>query len=343
MTRVAIVGYGFMGRTHYGAWKKCRGAKVVAICDLNLAQLSAKVVGNIKGAADNSKLPRSIKIYSDFDEMLKEAKLDVVDITTPTPMHAPMTIKALNAKCHVLCEKPMALNLADADSMLAAAQRAHRFLLIGQCVRFAPEYKYLSTAIQSKQYGRVIAADFSRFMSFPKWADPKASWVLDEKKSGGLYLDAHIHDVDFILSVFGVPQKVRSHSHASKHEIVDHLTSEYVYADGKLVTSSCSFAAAPSLCFDATFRVFLERATIYYGGTYKKPFVVYPMEGKPFTPKLSKATAYEEEIHYFHSLVVRHPTLTHRADMRDLPFMTAVDARQALALALKERAFSKPH
>ena len=52
MKKVAIVGFGFMGKTHYGAWKKCRGAKVVAICDSNLAQLTAKVVGNIRGAAD---------------------------------------------------------------------------------------------------------------------------------------------------------------------------------------------------------------------------------------------------------------------------------------------------
>ena len=58
MKRVALVGFGFMGRTHYGAWKKCRGAKVVAVCVTNLAHLSAKVEGNIAGVADNARLPK---------------------------------------------------------------------------------------------------------------------------------------------------------------------------------------------------------------------------------------------------------------------------------------------
>ena len=63
MKRIAIVGFGFMGKTHYGAWRKLRGAKVVAVCDSNLAQLTAKVTGNIKGAADNSQLPASVKVW----------------------------------------------------------------------------------------------------------------------------------------------------------------------------------------------------------------------------------------------------------------------------------------
>ena len=69
MNRVAIVGYGFMGKTHYGAWKKAPGAKVVAVCDSNLAQLTAKTVGNVKGAADNSKLPKTMKVYDSFDKI----------------------------------------------------------------------------------------------------------------------------------------------------------------------------------------------------------------------------------------------------------------------------------
>ena len=121
MTKIAIVGFGFMGRTHYGAWKKCRNAKVVAVCDSNLAQLSAKVVGNIAGAADNTALPKNVKIYADFEEMLSAGGFDVVDITLPTPLHRKTTIAALKAGYHVLCEKPMALNLADCDAMLAEA------------------------------------------------------------------------------------------------------------------------------------------------------------------------------------------------------------------------------
>ena len=109
MRKVAIVGFGFMGRTHYGAWKKCRGAKVVAICDANLSQLTAKVKGNIKGAADNTAVPRSVRVHADFGAMLAAGGFDIVDLTVPTHLHAEMSIAALKAGYHVLCEKPMAL------------------------------------------------------------------------------------------------------------------------------------------------------------------------------------------------------------------------------------------
>ena len=102
MKKVAIVGFGFMGKTHYGAWKKCRGAKVVAICDANLSQLTAKVQGNIKGAADNTAVPKSVRVYEDFDAMLAAGGFDIVDITLPTLLHPKTTITALKAGYHVL-------------------------------------------------------------------------------------------------------------------------------------------------------------------------------------------------------------------------------------------------
>ena len=126
MQRVAIVGFGFMGKTHYGAWKKCRGAKVVAVCDSNLAQMTSKVTGNIKGIADNSALPKTVKVWDDFSKMLEAGGFDIVDITLPTSLHPVMTIAALEAGYHVLCEKPMALDLKSCDRMLAAAAKAKR-------------------------------------------------------------------------------------------------------------------------------------------------------------------------------------------------------------------------
>ena len=147
MNRVAIVGYGFMGKTHYGAWKKAPGARVVAVCDSNLAQLTAKTVGNVKGAADNSRLPKTIRVYDSFDRMLAAGGFDIVDITLPTPLHPVMTVAALKAGYHVICEKPMALDVKSCDRMLAAAKAAKRMLFIGQSVRFNPQYVFLKEAV----------------------------------------------------------------------------------------------------------------------------------------------------------------------------------------------------
>lgn len=333
MTKIAIVGFGFMGRTHYGAWRKCPKAKVVAVCDSNLAQISAKVSGNIKGAADNTALPKSVKIWADFGEMLAAGGFDVVDITLPTPLHPKMSIAALEAGYHVLCEKPMALSLKDCDAMLAAAERARRVLLVAHCVRFSPEYAWLADAIRGGRFGRVIAADFTRFMAAPKWSPKGGAWLLDESKSGGLYVDAHVHDSDFIASVFGMPRSVRSCAHRSPHGYVDHTTTVYDYPDGKIVTSDSSFAASTSLLWDGAARVVFEKATVYLGDRYKSPLTVYPDKGEPYSPKTGKRNGYDEEVRYFLSLVEgRSPKKA---------VLTAKDARNSIALVLAERRSSE--
>ena len=327
MKRVAIVGFGFMGKTHYGAWRKCRGAKVVAVCDSDLAQLTAKVTGNIKGAADNSALPETVRVWDDFSAMLDAGGFDIVDITLPTPLHPDMTIAALNAGYHVLCEKPMALDLKSCDRMLAAAKKSRRCLLVAQCVRFFPEYAYLAGLVKSGRYGKVVAADFTRFMSAPKWSPKGGSWLLDESKSGGLYVDAHIHDADYIVSVFGKPKSVLSKSRRSVRGYVDHTTTIYDYPD-MLVTSDSSFAASDSLVWDAAARVFFEKASVYLGAAYKKPLTVYPQGGRLFSPKLSAKSGYEAEVAYFLKMI---------DGGADIKVLTAQDARDSIALVLAER------
>ena len=327
MKRVAIVGFGFMGRTHYGAWKKCRGAKVVAICDANLSQLTAKVQGNIKGAADNTAVPKSVRIYEDFDTMLAAGGFDIVDITLPTLLHPKTTIAALKAGYHVLCEKPMALDLKDCDRMLAAAKSAKRRLLIAHCVRFFPENVYVRRLVESGKYGKVVAADFTRFIAPPKWSPKGADWFFDEKKSGGVLFDAHVHDADFILGTFGRPRKVSATFHRNAGGYVDHTTATYEYPNA-LITSDSSFAAASSLVWDASGRVFFEKATVYFGPLYKNPLTVYPESGKPFSPKLSAKTGYEAEIRYFLGLV--------EGSVSD-KVLTAEGARDSIRLLMAER------
>ena len=328
MNRIAIVGFGFMGKTHYGAWRKCRGAKVVAICDANLSQLTAKVKGNIKGAADNAEVPKSVRVYEDFGAMLAVGGFDIVDITLPTLLHPRTTIAALKAGYHVVCEKPMALDVKGCDRMLAAAKKAKRQLFVGQCVRFDPQYAFLRDAIADGRFGRVVAADFTRFCPAPGWNNGGKSWFLDESKSGGAAIDMHVHDTDFIQSLFGVPPAVSTHTHVRKDGLTDHLTTYYHYPE-KVVTSDTSWAAAGSLMFDAAYRVFFEKATVYCGAAYKRGITVYPEAGKPYAPKLEKGTGYEREIRYFSDVIAgRKPKRI---------VVTAVDARNAIATACAEK------
>ena len=157
MLRVGIAGFGFMGRTHYNCWKALQGAEVVAVCDVNpnIEEDTKRAVGNIgdtQEAVDFS----SLQLYTDFEKMLADAKLDAVSITLPTYLHPDYSIKALSAEVNVLCEKPMALTAKECERMIAEAERSGKVLQIGHCVRFWPEYAKAKELIDSGKYGKVI-------------------------------------------------------------------------------------------------------------------------------------------------------------------------------------------
>lgn len=326
---VAIVGFGFMGRTHYGVWKKLRNARVTCVCDSNLAQITAKTKGNLD-VADNSDLPPSVRIYDDFDKMLASERLDAVDITLPTPLHPEMTVKALSRDVNVLCEKPMAIDAKACDRMIAAEDRSRAHLMIAQCVRYWPEYAVLKEFVDSGRYGRVIAADFTRFSPAPVWNRGGKCWFLDESKSGGVALDMHLHDTDEIHHLFGMPESVSSKSHLHRDGWTDFIATAYSYPD-KVVTSSSSWAMSPSFVWESGFRVVFERAVVVHNTHSTPAFVVYPEKGKPFTPKVPKASGYEREIREFAAWITGG-----NADP-----VTAKSARDSVAVVDAERKSAK--
>ena len=296
-TNVAIVGFGFMGRTHYGVWKKLRNARVACVCDSNLAQITAKTRGNLD-VADDSDLPPDIRIYDDFDKMLASENLDAVDITLPTPLHPEMAAKALAKGVNVLCEKPMAIDAKTCDRMIAAERKSGARLMIAHCVRYWPEYTVLKGYVDSGKYGAVIAADFTRFSPAPVWNRGGKCWFLDESKSGGVALDMHLHDTDEIHHLFGMPEAVSSRSHLHKDGWTDFIATSYSYPD-KVVTSSSSWAMAPSFVWEAGFRVVFEKAVAVFNSHSDPAFTVYPEKGRPFSPKLPETSGYEREIKEF--------------------------------------------
>lgn len=324
---VAIVGFGFMGRTHYGAWKKTPCAKVTAICDSNLSQLSRKVAGN-GNDADLATDFKGVAVVESFDELLARGGFDVVDLTLPTPLHPALVKKALAAGCHVLCEKPMALDVKSCNAMIAAAAKSRRKLMIAQCLRFAPAVKYLHDVVASEKYGKVVGASFDRASMLPGWGAGGKSWFLDEEASGGVLLDLHIHDVDFINWTFGRPNSVAVRRHVRSDGVTDRATTLYGYRNC-VVSSSASWAASPSFSFEARSFVELEKATIVMDAKRAAPLQVYPFRGRPFTPKLDYSISpYEAEIKAFAAW-----TLGRRASVP----ITLEDARDAVALVEAER------
>ena len=172
MIHVGIAGIGFMGMTHYNAYQKIRGVKVAALCEQDPKRLAGdwrSIKGNFGPQGQIMDLG-GIARYADLDEMLCNAKLDLIDVCLPPAWHAEVTIAALEAGKHVFCEKPIALNPADANRMVQAARRAGKLLMIGHVLPFVPEYRFAYEAITSGRYGRMLGGHFKRIISDPDLA-----------------------------------------------------------------------------------------------------------------------------------------------------------------------------
>ena len=301
MLRVGIVGFGFMGRMHYAQWKALEGAEVVAICDANpnIVEDTKEAVGNIEGAGGEVDFD-SLDLYSDYNKMLTEAKLDAVSITLPTFMHPNFSVKALEAGLHVLCEKPMALNVEDCRRMIAAAAQSGKVLMIGHCVRFWPEYAKTKEIVDGGEYGKVIAATFQRLGAAPTWGDD--NWFSDDARSGGVALDLHIHDTDYVQYLFGMPKSVFSRQAKAGGGGAIHITTQYIYDDDKVVTAEGGWGMTPAFGFEMSFNIALEKATIVYDCTRTPVFRVCPADGEVFTPDVAEGDGYSIEIAHFAAL-----------------------------------------
>ncbi len=299
--KIGIVGFGFMGRMHYRCWQALKDARVVAICDANpnIVEDTQGAIGNIDGAADAIDFD-SLNIYSDLEQMLSDEILDAVSITLPTNLHAKFSIKALQAGVNVLCEKPMALNTADCKRMIDAANTSEKILMIGHCIRFWPQYAAAKELIDSGKYGKVIAATFQRLSSPPTWA--KDDWFSDDQRSGGVVLDLHIHDTDYVQYLFGMPTAVASFGANDGGKSI-HIVTQYLYDDKKSVTAEGSWAMTPSFGFKMSFNIVLEKASIVYDCTNEPALRVCPLEADEFTPQLIGADGYSLEIEHFAQLI----------------------------------------
>jgi 1,5-anhydro-D-fructose reductase (1,5-anhydro-D-mannitol-forming) len=324
MIRVGIVGLGFMGRMHYRCWSAVPGAKITAVCEANAQVLEAAgkpQAGNVAGAAERIDL-ESLEVFGNIDDLVASRSVDAVSITLPTFLHADATVKALEGGLHVLCEKPMALTVEECDRMVDAARASGKQLQIGHCIRFWPEYVATRELIRDGRYGNVVAASFRRFAAMPGWSPD--SWFADEKRSGGQPLDLHIHDTDYIHSLFGMPSRVSSSADPSQ----SYISTQYSYPDGPIVVAESSWRMAQGWGFEMSFVAILEKATIAYDLTRAPAFRVLPAEGAPYTPELPPGDGYSREVEHF-ARVLNGETVE--------SIITPEEARETIRLVLAEK------
>jgi len=138
------------------------------------------------------------KTYSEFDHLIKDDEVELIVVATPSHLHAPCTIKALEAGKHVVCEKPMATNLAEADAMIETAKKTGKILTIFQNSLFAPDYLKVKEVIRSGKLGRIILVRICNHSFGRRW-----DWQTLKKFGGGELRNNGVHLIIQGLQLLG--------------------------------------------------------------------------------------------------------------------------------------------
>ncbi|WP_152391820.1 Gfo/Idh/MocA family protein [Paenibacillus guangzhouensis] len=187
--RIAIIGCGGIANgKHMPSLKKLKNIEMVAFCDIipERAEKAAKEYGS-----------EDAKVYTDYNEVFADKTIDVVHVCTPNDSHAEISIAAMEADKHVMCEKPMAKTAADARRMVEVAKSTGKKLTVGYNNRFRTDSRYLKEVCEAGDLGEIY---FAKAHAIRRRAVPTWGVFLDEEKQGGgPLIDIGTHALDLTL------------------------------------------------------------------------------------------------------------------------------------------------
>lgn len=198
MQKIAIMGFGAMGQMHANCYQLISDAKVVGIVDAHPDSAQKTL----------EKLGYDYPVYPSLDELFAAQEVDAVDICLPTDLHVKFGLEVIAAGKNLFCEKPFAPTAEEGMKLVDAAAKANVLLMVGHCIRFWPEYKFLEETVKEQKYGKLLSLTMQRRASRPTYSNQ--NWLQNLARSGGAAYDLHIHDTDYILHLLGKPDAVTS-------------------------------------------------------------------------------------------------------------------------------------
>jgi predicted dehydrogenase len=264
---VGLLGAGLIAGVHAHAYRACPDVRLVAVAD------------PVPGKADRIADQYGAKVVPDLESML-DLGVDVVDVCTPPTVHADATVRALEAGCHVICEKPVARTMAEARRVVAAAESARGMLTIGHVSRFEPDHKAARDLVEAGEIGEARMLKHSTTSSLPGWTE--AGWLTDPKTSGGPLVDQAVHSFDYARWVLG-GRAVRVHSMAADTGAgpSTYALTTVRYDTGSIAHVECGWAHPPARGFKLSAEIVGTRGRITWSYDHMMSGVLYPREGDP--------------------------------------------------------------
>ncbi len=327
--RVGIVGLGFMGRTHLGAYKSARARgfanELVAVCDADPERRAGRPggQGNIEALSVPELMfdPASVRAYASPFDLFADGGVELVSICTHTDSHVELALAALAAGKHVLVEKPLALEAAEIAPLVSAAEASKTLCMPAHCMRFWPGWDWLKERVDSGDLGPVRSAVFRRLSAPPSWSP---EFYANAARSGGALLDLHIHDADFVRHCFGEPDRVTAVG------TLDHLSCSYHFAEGPAhVVAEGGWDHSMGFAFQMRFVVVFEEATAEFDLS-RDPQLLLSRAGVSSPVSLPPGDGYTGEICHLLGKIAREERNLRVScrEAHDLALMLAEERRQ---------------
>lgn len=234
--RVGVIGLGSIGRTHLNAWK-ANGITPVAFADA------------VPAALEKVQAEHGGETFDDGVKLIQSGLIDIVSICTPPLFHKDLAIAATEAGVAVICEKPLARTLADAEAITEAVERSGILFTVGFCHRFQPEIEKLKAMIDGGELGTIMTFR-NRFAGLK--ADAHTTWFGNPAiAGGGVLADTNVHSIDLFRFLIGEPEGIhaflstRETEHGPKLEVDDTAVLTVKTADGTLGIIESSWRTPP--------------------------------------------------------------------------------------------------
>ncbi len=327
MTKVGLIGSGFIADLHAAAFEAIPEAQVVAV--------ASPTPGHAKKFANQRNIPH---YFEDYRDLLAVDEIDIITIGAPNHLHERMALEAAKAGKHVICEKPLCTTLEEADRMIDACRKAGVLLMYAEELCFAPKYVRAKTIADEGALGRVF-----RVKQSEEHFGPHMEWFWDvERSGGGVLIDMGCHGIEFARWVFGKPavRNVVAHLgtyvHREKTRGEDHSVCIVEFEGGRIAVIEDSWAKQGGM--DDRIEIYgssgFTSADLLRGNsllTYSEKGYGYAVE-KAGTTQGYSFTVFEELWNYGFPQEMAH--FIRCAQGKESPLETGEDGREVLKIIL---------
>lgn len=281
MVNFAIIGCGKIGIRHINFLKNIDGTKVLAVADV--IEEKAKQAA----ASYNS----TVKVFKDYKDLLKIPDIDIVNICTPSGLHAQHSIDSLNAGKHVICEKPMALKIEDADKMIQAARNNKKYLFIIKQNRFNTPIKILKDALDKNMFGKIYTISSNVIWNRRPEYYTEEAWRGTLHLDGGALATQASHFIDIMQLFGGKVKSVFAKTSRFLHEIETEDTGSIIFtfqsgAHGIMYYTNCAY----NKNIEGSLTILGTKGSVKIGGEYLNKIEYWNVEGYPL-PKNSEESS----------------------------------------------------